>query len=92
MTGGGYSQLEESMSVLGVPLMTKASFIITERDIGEWWRTELVETMKAAEKRNNWLSRGVNTMRVYHQLQLLWMDDGVSAHTNIHTMQNLELG
>ena len=30
--------------------MTKASFISTERDIGEWWRTELVETMKAAGK------------------------------------------
>ena len=56
VTGGGYSQLEESMSVLGVPVMTKASFISTERDIGEWWRTELVETMKAAGKEEKQLA------------------------------------
>ena len=56
VTGGGYSQLEESMSVLGVPVMTKASFISTERDIGEWWRTELVKTMKAAGKEEKQLA------------------------------------
>ncbi len=31
-TGGGHSQLEEQM---GIPTMTKASFISTERNIGE---------------------------------------------------------
>ena len=49
-TGGGHSQLEETMSVLGVPVMTKSSFIQTERDIGEWWREELQESMAAAGK------------------------------------------
>ena len=34
-TGGGHSHLEESMSVLGVRVMSKASFINTERDIGQ---------------------------------------------------------
>ncbi len=34
-TGGGHSHLEETMSVLGVPVMTQASFISTERDIGK---------------------------------------------------------
>ena len=49
-TGGGHSQLEETMSVLGVPVMSKKSFIQAERDIGEWWRQELQEAMNAAGK------------------------------------------
>ena len=49
-TGGGHSQLEETMSTLGVPVMTKNSFIQTERGIGEWWRQELHESMAAAAK------------------------------------------
>lgn len=48
-TGGGHSQLQETMSVLGVPVMTKSSFIRSERDIGEWWQEELQESMVAAE-------------------------------------------
>ena len=35
VTGGGHSHLEETMSVLEVPVMTKKSFINTERDIGD---------------------------------------------------------
>ena len=34
--GGGHTQLQETMSVIGVPVMSKASFIHTEQDIGEW--------------------------------------------------------
>ena len=44
-TGGGHTQLQETMSVLGVPVMTKKSFIRTEKDIGEWWRMRLNKTM-----------------------------------------------
>ena len=47
-TGQGHSQLEESMSVLGVPVMTKASFISTEREIGEQWKVELQKLMVEA--------------------------------------------
>ena len=47
-TGGGHSQLEEVMSVVGVPVMTKASFISTERDIGMIWQKELTEAMAEA--------------------------------------------
>ena len=47
-TGQGHSQLEESMSVLGVPVMTKASFISTEREIGEQWKVELQQLMVEA--------------------------------------------
>ncbi len=31
-TGTGHSQLEESMSALGIPVMTKTSFISTQRE------------------------------------------------------------
>ena len=34
-TGTGHSQLQESLSAMGIPVMTKASFISTERDIGK---------------------------------------------------------
>ena len=38
------------MSVFGVPVMTKKSFIQTEKDIGEWWRMRLNESMLEAGK------------------------------------------
>ncbi len=49
-TGGGHSRLEESLGVIGVPVMTKRSFISTERGIGEQWRTNLTESMAEAGK------------------------------------------
>ena len=48
VTGGGHSHLEESMGILGVPVMSKASFINTERKIGEWWKDKLKESMLEA--------------------------------------------
>ena len=48
VTGGGHSRLQESMSVLGVPVMSKPSFISTERAIGEHWRQKLTESMAEA--------------------------------------------
>ena len=35
--GGGYNHLQESMAALGVPIMTKKSFVNTEKTIGKWW-------------------------------------------------------
>ena len=38
VTGGGYATLREAMSIIGVPVMTKKSFMETERIIGKkWW-------------------------------------------------------
>ena len=48
VTGGGHSHLEEMMSVMGVPVMTKASFVNTERDVGDYWKTELAKSMAEA--------------------------------------------
>ena len=53
-TGNGHSPLSEAMAVMGVLTMTKASFVSTERHIGEWWWELLQESMQAAgeEERN----------------------------------------
>ena len=48
VTGGGHSPLEETLSVLRVPVMSKKSFINSERDIGCWWKEKLDKSMKEA--------------------------------------------
>ena len=50
VTRGGHSHLEECLSVLGVPVMSKSTFINTEHDIGEWWKEKLMESMIDAGK------------------------------------------
>ena len=47
-TGGGYNDLQESMSTLGVPVMAKKTFITTERRIEKWWWDLLQEAMSAS--------------------------------------------
>ena len=47
-TGGGHAPLCETMSVLGVPVLTKKSFIATEKVLGSCWRQALDESMKEA--------------------------------------------
>ena len=52
-TGGGHAPLTESMAVLGIPSLTKKSFMSIEKRIGQWWWTLLEDSMKeagAAEK------------------------------------------
>lgn len=53
VTGGGHATLQETMSVLGIPTMTKKSFIETERDIGEWWKLMLDKEITKAGKELN---------------------------------------
>ena len=55
-TGGGHSRLEETLSVLGVPVMTKSRFISTERGIGEQWRKILEESMAEAGRQEKQLA------------------------------------
>jgi len=45
---GGHAALTESMAVLGMPLLMKKAFIAIEKQIGDWWRTLLSESMKQA--------------------------------------------
>ena len=47
---GGYAPLSNTMSVLGVPVMSKGSFTPTQSDIGEWWHQKLDNAMIDAGK------------------------------------------
>ena len=48
--GGGYTHLKDTMSVLGIPAISKTSFIRTERDIGDLWEREMEKAMLDAGK------------------------------------------
>ena len=75
------------MNIMGVPVMTKRSFIETERVIGMWWWIALEESMLAAGKKKKTISykKITNTIKEYQPSQLLLMEDGANAHTNIVT-------
>ena len=47
-TGGGYSKLKDTMSTLGVPVMSPKNIICTERGIGQWWQEHLKDVMAEA--------------------------------------------
>ena len=49
-TGGGYSSLQEQMSAIGIPVMTKRSFMKTEKAVGKLWWREMEVSMKHAGK------------------------------------------
>ena len=49
-TGNGHNNLQDAMSGLGVPVMSKTTFIQTERDIGELWEREMEKAMLEAGK------------------------------------------
>ena len=55
-TGGGHSRLEETMAVMGVPVMTKSSFISIERGIGEEWKQKLIDSMAEAGREEKQLA------------------------------------
>ena len=47
-SGGGPAHLKETASVLGIPTMTKKSFVATESAIDKCWWQSLDESMKEA--------------------------------------------
>ena len=86
-TGGGHSKLEET-SIVGVPVMTKKSFIDTERDIGEMWKQALQQSMLEAGRREREIAiqkghfhEGVPTITV--------IVAGARGLTSIHIMPSL---
>ena len=56
VTGGGHACLQETLSVLGIPSMTKKTFMSTERDIGEFWKSMLQDSMSQAGKEEKQLA------------------------------------
>ena len=63
-TGGGHATLQETMSVLGLPTMTKKSLMAIERQIGEWWWNHLQESTKSAGEMEKTIA---NLQNRYHQ-------------------------
>ena len=84
-TGGGHAQLQETMSVLGVPVMTKKSFIRTEKDIGEWWRMKLNEAMIEAGKEEKRLAEERGDYHNGVPAITVIVDGGWSKRSHKHT-------
>jgi len=93
VTGGGFNPLQECMSVLGIPVMSKQSFMQTEHQIGQWWWDALQESITAAgkEEKNNLPLHKVVIIKAYLLSLLLLMEGGVSAPINTHIMHCQEL-
>ena len=78
--------------MLGVPVMSKPTFIHTERDIGDWWKDKAMESLLEAGvgKRTGWLSR-----LVLHEgvpaVTVIVDGGGVKEATSIPTMMQIQL-
>ena len=83
-TGNGHSPLSEAMAVMGVPTMTKASFVLTERHIGEWWWELLQESMKAAGEEEKNMAIANNNFHQNVPAITVIVDGGWSKRTNKH--------
>jgi len=84
-TGGGHSRLEESMAVLGVPVMTKKAFMGAERRIGQWWQTLLQESMKAAGEEEKAIALAKNRMHDGIPAITVIVDGGWSKRAHKHS-------
>ena len=87
--GGGFNSLEESLSVLNIPVMTKRSFIHAEQVIGKWWWTALEESMKSAGKEEKSIAIKKGN---YHQdvpAITVIVDAGWSKRTHKHSYNAL---
>ena len=80
ITGGGHSHLEECLSVLGVPVMSKSTLINTEHDIGEWWKEKLMDSMIDAGKEEKRLAEVGGSYHDGVPAQLLSMVVGKRSH------------
>ena len=84
-TGGGHAALQETMSVLSLPVMSKKAFIAAERRIGEWWWKCLDDSMKSAGE----LERAIAISRNrYHQgipAITVILDGGWSKRSHKHS-------
>lgn len=84
-TGGGHSHLEETLSVLGVPVMSKATFISTERDIGQWWSEKLRESMVEAGKEEKRLAEERGSYHEGVPAITVILDGGWSKRSHKHS-------
>ena len=87
-TGTGHRQLEETMSVMGVPVLTKATFISTERDIGECWKQILLSSMAEAGQEEKKIAK--ENGRFHEGVPAVTVIVGPSAPINTAIMPNKE--
>ena len=81
----GHKPFAEMMAVLGVPTMTKKSFITTEKKIGDWWRDLFAESMITAGKEKREIAITNNS---YHQgipAVTVIVDGGWSKRSHKHS-------
>jgi len=88
-TGGGFNKLEESMSVLGVPVMSRRVFVNTERIIGNWWWTLLEESIQAAGRAERELAIQENRYHDGVPAITVIVDAGWSKRTHKHSYNAL---
>ena len=88
-TGGGFNKLEESMSTLGLPVMSKKLFVNTEKIIGKWWWNLLEESIQTAGKAERELA--IRQGSFHHGVPAITViiDAGWSKRTHKHTYNAL---
>ena len=84
-TGGGYSTLQESMAVIGVPVMTKKSFIATERMVADKWWESLEISMKDAGAEEKQLAISRNSFHEGVPAITVIVDGGWSKRSHKHS-------
>ncbi len=73
------------MGVLGVPVMTKSAFIQTERDIGEWWKEKLSESMLEAGREEKRLAEQAGSYHEGVPAIAVIVDGGWSKRSHKHS-------
>ena len=73
------------MSVVGVPVMTKTSFIDTERDIGELWKQQLQESMAEAGREERQIAVEKNSYHEGIPAITVIVDGGWSKRSHKHS-------
>ena len=84
-TGKGHSQLQESLSAMGIPVMTKASLISTERDIGESWKRMLLSSMAEAGHEEKWIAKDKGSFHEGVPAITVIVDGGWSKRSHKHS-------
>ena len=84
-TGGGFSSLRETMSSLGVPVMTKKAFIRTEHLLGSVWWEQLEQSMRLVGEEEKSLAISRNDFHENFPAITVIVDGGWSKRTHRHS-------
>ena len=82
-TGGGCSSLEESLTIMGAPSLSKSVFIDIERYLGSSFEDYLNELMLRAGQEEKQIAKGPS--RNLYLLSVLIVDGGWSKRAHGHS-------